>query len=147
MPVPPERDYMKKVLIYLDYNENGEFAARKGILLARKIDADVILLHTVTTEFIKKEKKDPDAVLDARRTKIRRLVRKLMSTYNCTITAIILEGAPEEKIIEFAQSNKVNAIVMNIHHRVKSKRRRLHESAKNIIHRLEIPVVTISSHA
>jgi nucleotide-binding universal stress UspA family protein len=136
---------MKKILIYTEYNEDAEFVARKGILLARKIDADIILLHTVTTEFIKKESKDSEEILDARRTKIRRLVRKLMNSYSCAITALILEGAPEEKIIEFAQRNKVTAIVMNVHHRVKSKRRGLQDSVKKIMHHLEIPVVTISN--
>ena len=136
---------MKKILIYTEYNEDAEFVALKGILLARKIDADIILLHTVTTEFIKKESKDSEDILGARRTKIRRLVRKLMNSHSCAITALILEGAPEEKIIEFAQNHKVTAIVMNVHHRVKSKRRGLQDSVKTIMQHLEIPIVTVSN--
>src|ERR1700752_3035851 len=135
---------IKKILICLDNNAYSESVAKRGILLAKKMNADISILYPINTNGLSNGSYLPEDAVEAIKTKIRKSARGIISKYNCAASVFIIEGNTIENILEKAIDINAALIVLGVQHRIKSKRTSLQNLAKEVLNRSEIPVLIVS---
>lgn len=129
----------KKVLICIDTSAHSYKVADKGISFARKLNAQISLLHVVnaiTQQGAPRER----TWMEKKKNKARKFIAKVLYTFSCAALIHIEEGDVAETILAKAASLEVDIIIMG--NRVK-KRASNKSVVKEVLRRAESSVLTI----
>jgi nucleotide-binding universal stress UspA family protein len=114
---------MKKVLIAIDYDQTAQKVAREGFLLAKEMNAKVILLHVISNPVLYYSSYmvmspfqiNSVAELEAGAQKFLEKIKKDLGDE--TIETIVKEGETSELVLETAIEMKSDIIVIGTHSR------------------------------
>ncbi len=137
----------ERILIPTTGSQGGKRAVEEAIDLAELTGATLHVLYVVDN--------DPSAGLsDGRWATIRESLRtegnrvlteieQEATDFGVDVLTEVSEGRPEEEIIEYAQHNGIDAIVMGTHARTGVNKFLLGSVTENVIRRAEQPVMVV----
>jgi nucleotide-binding universal stress UspA family protein len=146
----------KKILVALDYNESAAGVAQTGLIMAGAFDAELILVHVITepayyaleyspimaykgayTDSISEIGKD---IMQEAKRFLDDIAGKLEGS---NIKTIVLEGDPENSILDYAKSANAGMIIMGSHRHHGIGRIFVNDLAVHILKHSEVPLLTI----
>jgi len=150
---------MKKVLIALDYDLSAQKVAEEGFLLAKAMNAEVILLHVISDPeyyssskhvtiigFAGSEESVPmklDSVDELKNVAHKFLEKSKDLLGDKTIKILIKEGKAAESVLAAAKSLHADLIVMGSHSRKVSSRIIMGSVTKGVLLHSSIPLLII----
>lgn len=144
-----EGSHFKRILIATDGSENAERAASYGINLAKTADAEVHALyvistqHAVTTRTVKGWSEGlEEYLMNKGRTAIGD-VEKMGEEAGVKVEHAFLKGIPADKILEYAQENNIDIIVMGTHGLTGIKKFLIGSVAEKVVRHSRIPVMVV----
>ncbi|WP_254838559.1 universal stress protein [Natronomonas marina] len=137
---------MDDILLAVDGNEGTETAIERGISLADQYGANLHILYVVDTGAVpaladsaavieKLQNRGDDALEDA----VERAERAGLDTIETNVE----HDRPSEGILEYAEENDVDLIVMGTRGRAGLERRLLGSVSDRVVRLAEIPVLTV----
>ena len=137
--VPPD---VEKVIVTTDFSEGTSEAMKYALAIAQEAPAEVTLLHVMrqpperseSVESLAEVLEDhlasmvPDGVLDW-----------------CKVKAEVEVGTPFERILDLAEKNQVDLLVMNIHGKGMIERAMMGATAERVIRAARCPVLAVPS--
>lgn len=130
---------IKKVLICVDTNAHSFKVADKGILFARKLNAQISILHVIDMPGSITSGRD-QAVLEKKRDKARKFISRILYTFSCAALIHIEEGDPVTKSLEKAATLEADIIIMGNRPRKRANQKHM---VKEVIRRAECSVLTV----
>lgn len=144
-----EGSHFKRVLIATDGSENAEKAASYGMYLAKAACAEVHVLyvistqHAVTTRTVKSWSEGLEEYLkDKGRIAIGN-VEKMGEEAGVKVKSVFLKGIPADKILEYAQENNIDLIVVGTHGLTGIKKFLIGSIAEKVVRHSRVPVMVI----
>ena len=148
---------VKKILFPTDFSPCARFAAGNALSLAKKLNADLYILHA--SLMFESDPNNPDKQLETGELKneimtdpepyVSRRIDDLLKTYDVEARThkVQVRGFTEvSAIMEWAKENEPDLIVMGTHGRRGFKRWLLGSVAEEIIRAATCPVITIKEH-
>lgn len=140
---------LSRILLPIDFSERSLAAARCSRRLAEHFGAEVTLLHVLPPPQYEFGALEVGGVMIAEAHKIRaeRAAGQLESFRNAELAGlntrqIVLEGDPATRIVDFAQSENVNLIMMPTHGFGAFRRYILGSNTAKVLHDSDCPVWT-----
>jgi len=139
----------KKILIATDGSENAEKAAAYGIDVAQATGAKVYALYVISTEHAGTARTVmgwTDAFEEYLANKggvATGYVQNLAKECGLTVEPVYLRGSPAEKILEYAEGNDIDLIVMGTQGLTGVKRFLIGSVAENVLRHSKVPVMII----
>jgi len=148
---------MKKVLIGIDYNPNSEGVVRKGYELAKKLGAEVCLIHVLADvsyygvnypSFMGYEGYNEMAVDLNVISELREVARDYVETAakhlnDPGVTTHMAEGPTSAAILNYAEEWKADMIVLGTHSHSVLEKVLMGTTASHILEKTKIPVYLI----
>ncbi len=152
---------MKKILIALDYDPSAEKIAETGYAIATALNAEIILLHVIAEPaYYSSMEYSPimgfsgfidnfdvglsEAVKNDIHLQSQEFLNKSKTHLgNENIKTLITEGPFAESIIEAAESEQADIIVMGSHSRRGLDKLLMENVAEKVLHSSKIPVLVI----
>ncbi|SDR79729.1 universal stress protein [Gramella sp. MAR_2010_147] len=145
---------MKKVLIGLDYNPNSEKVVREGYELAKKLDAEVCLIHVLADvsyygvnypSFMGYEGYNELAVDLNVISELREVARNFMETAaghlnDPKVSTHMAEGPTSTAILAYAEEWGADMIILGTHSHSVLEKVLMGTTASHILERTKIPV-------
>lgn len=143
------RGLYKKVLIATDGSENGAQAINAGMEIARLSNGKAYALHVIDTSVYPSGKGDP---------KWFRLIEEQFKTFGLEITVTVeeaakaagvevefvtLEGHPAEKILDFAEKQNVDMIVVGSLGKTDVESFLLGSVSEKVVRNAKVPVLVV----
>jgi len=136
------------ILIPTDGSRGSEAAIARAFDLARTGDATLHIVHVVDTSM---EPRDLDA---GERDELRRhaeqhgmeatgRIREQAADRGLDAVRAVLEGTPSRQILEYADENDLDLIVMGTHGRTGTERVRLGSTTERVIQFADVPVMAV----
>lgn len=144
-----ERDLYKKILIATDGSNNSAQAVDAGMEIARLSNGKAYALHVIDTSSYSSGREDP---------KWTRLIEEQLKTFGLEITATVeeaakaagvevefvtLEGHPAEKILDFAEKQAVDMIVVGSLGKTDVERFLLGSVSEKVVRNSKVPVLVV----
>ena len=139
----------KKILIATDGSENAERAASYGIYVASATGAEVYALYVVSTKHAGTARAVmgwTEAFEEYFATKggeATDYVQNLGKDAGIKVEPVYLKGSPAEKILEYAEENNIDLIVMGTQGLTGIKRFLVGSVAENVLRHSKVPVMII----
>lgn len=148
---------MKKVLIAIDYNPTSQEVTEKGYALAKKMGAEVCLVHVMSEvahygmrypTFMGYEGFDAGSVDINVANEMRNITEDYLQTAanhldDPTVTTKLLEGDAARGILEFAEEWNADLIVMGTHSHSVLEKLFMGTVASSILEKTKVPVYVI----
>lgn len=148
---------MKKVLIGLDYNPKSEIVAQKGYELAKKLDAEVCLIHVLADvsyygvdypsfmgyEGYNEMHVDINIISELREVAKKFLESAASHLNDATVSTHLADGPTSVAILEYAKEWNADLIVLGTHSHSVLEKVLMGTTASRILERTEIPVYLI----
>lgn len=150
---------MKKVLIALDYNPTAKKVAEVGYSLAKSMKAEVILLHVITDPvFYSASGYSPimgftgydyipdintDVAIGLNSASIKYLKKSREHLGDESIEVLVKEGDFADSILEAAEENNADIIVVGSHSQKWLENIVMGSVAENILHKTTIPLFIV----
>ena len=152
---------MKKVLIALDYEPSAEMIAETGYKIATALNAEIILLHVIAEPaYYSSMEYSPimgfsgfmdsfDAGLtDTLKDNIKTMALEFLEKSkkhlgNESIKTLIAEGSFAKSIVEAAENEQADMIVMGSHSRRGLDKLLMENVAEKVLHLSKVPVLVI----
>lgn len=144
-----EGSLFKRILIATDGSENAERAASYGINIAKAIGAEVHALyvistkHAVTTRTVMGWSEAFEEYLADEGEVAVENVRKLGEQVGVKVKPAYSKGIPADKILEYADENNIDLIVMGTHGLTGIKKFLIGSVAENVVRHSKVPVMVI----
>ncbi|WP_292391406.1 universal stress protein [Methanosarcina sp. UBA5] len=144
-----ERDIYKNILIATDGSQNSVQAIDAGMEIARLSNGKAYALHVTDKSIYISGREDPKWI---------RLMEEKFKTFGLEITAtveeaakaagvevefVILEGHPAEKILDFAEKNAVDMIVVGSLGKTDVERFLLGSVSEKVVRNAKVPVLVV----
>lgn len=117
---------LKKMLVPVDGSLYSEEAAMRALELASHLKSEIILLSVVEIPFeLYETATDIGKMVEHLKTEAEEFIRKLKSRYKekgIEVKGYVVEGIVEEKILEIAEKEEVDLIIMGSHGKTGLKR-------------------------
>jgi len=140
----------KRILVPLDGSKLSEMALTHAGILAKGLDAEVVLLGVV--EFLDHDLGDipieyaaSAEALDEWRHYLEHAASSLRRA-NVSVTTFAISGRVADAIIDFADKNKIDLIVMSAHGHSAAFRWLMGSVADKVMHGAHVPVLLIREH-
>ena len=147
---------MNKILIALDYNPTAEKVAEVGFSLAKSMNAEVVLLHVLSTPANYVTIYDPimgfggftnlDAQPDIEyltKTALGFLENVKTHLGDSTITTIVKDGLYADVILETAHLSRVDIIIIGSHSKKWLEKILVGSTTERILHDTNIPILIV----
>ncbi|WP_300438217.1 universal stress protein [Christiangramia sp.] len=148
---------MKKVLIGIDYNPNSEKVVRRGYELAKKLGAEVCLIHVLADvsyyganypSFMGYEGYNEMAVDLNVISELREVAKDYVKTAaehlnDPTVTTHMAEGPTSSAILDYADKWNADMIVLGTHSHSVLEKVLMGTTASHILEKTKIPVYLI----
>lgn len=144
----------RHILVPLDGSEVAELALDDACRLAELNDAEITLLHIISPidEVIAAGTDHPifiDQQWEARQIEAKHYLNKVVTRLDCpaiTVHAAVQMGAAAETIVDYANTQSVDLIVMATHGRTGLKRLIFGSVAEAVLHQADVPLLLIRAH-
>jgi nucleotide-binding universal stress UspA family protein len=138
----------RNILIATDGSENSQRAISCGIEIAKLSGATVHALYVVDTPSIISEtwtagKEMVHELIIREGKKVLSKVKKIIEDSGVEVKEVLLEGYPSEEIINFAENNNMDLIVMGTLGKTGLERFLVGSVAENVIRNSKVPVMVI----
>jgi nucleotide-binding universal stress UspA family protein len=138
----------RNILIATDGSENSQRAISCGIETAKLSGATVHALYVVDTPSIISEtwtagKEMVHELIIREGKKVLSKVKKIIEDSGVEVKEVLLEGYPSEEIINFAENNNMDLIVMGTLGKTGLERFLVGSVAENVIRNSKVPVMVI----
>ena len=151
---------MKKILIGLDYNPNSEKVVHSGYEIAKKLGAEVCLIHVLADvsyygvtypSFMGYEgynimTVDLDVISELRDVAKQFLETAASHLNDPSVTTHLAEGPTSSAILDYADNWKADMLVLGTHSHSVLERVLMGTTASHILERTKIPVYLIPIH-
>lgn len=136
-------DKTNKILVPIDFTEQSLIALSQSYNLANKINAQLILLYVIeeVNPMVKRLYKELNEIRGAVESNLKNLAEEKTKETGLQISVQIEEGKIYNKIVEVAQNEKVNFIVMGTKGNLNSKF--IGSNANKVVKTAPCPVITI----
>lgn len=139
----------RKIIIAVDSSEYSITAAKKGLELARQLNAKAALLFVVDESKAMGNADEgilPDAALIVLKKEAEQTLDSLAKMYDGDdLVKLMPEGKPNEDIIKTAQSWEADLIVLGTHGRTGLKHLLMGSIAEHVVRHSDIPVMVVPS--
>jgi nucleotide-binding universal stress UspA family protein len=141
-------DFYRNIVIATDGSENTENAISHGIEIAKLTGANVFALHVVNTSPIISDnwtisRENIYEILRSEGEKAVSEVKKLGEASGVKIKEIILDGYPGNGIIDFAENNNIDLIVMGTLGKTGLDRLLIGSVAEKVARGSKVPVMVV----
>jgi nucleotide-binding universal stress UspA family protein len=149
--VVPALLHLKKILVPYDFSGYSTKALNYALKFAEQFDAEVIALHVVqpmpilpTDVLAAPVMADPigDQV-PAIESRLREMCRRTASVQRLTVTPMVLIGTPYERIVETADEENVDLIVIATHGYTGFKHFYMGSTAERVVRHAPCPVLVV----
>jgi nucleotide-binding universal stress UspA family protein len=132
-----------KILVPIDFSDQSLIALSQSYNLAKKIDAEIILLYVIeeVNPMIKRMYKELNGIHDAVLSNLKNLAEEKSKATGLKINVEITEGKIYSKITEFAKKLDITFIIMGTRGGESSKF--IGSNANKVVKTAPCPVVTI----
>jgi nucleotide-binding universal stress UspA family protein len=144
-----EGNLFKKILVATDGSENARRAASYGVNIAKATGAEVHALyiistqHAVTTRTVMGWSEAFEEYLANKGGVAIADVEKLGKEAGVKVEPVFLKGIPADKILEYAEENNIDLIVMGTHGLTGIKRFLIGSVAESVVRHSKAPVMVI----
>ncbi|RXA19897.1 universal stress protein [Methanosarcina sp. MSH10X1] len=144
-----EGSLFKRILVATDGSENAERAASYGINTAKAAGAEVHALyvistqHAVTTRTVMGWSEAFEEYLANKGGAAVGNVEKLGREAGVKVKPAFLKGIPADKILEYADENNIDLIIMGTHGLTGIKKFLIGSVAEKVVRHSKIPVMVI----
>jgi nucleotide-binding universal stress UspA family protein len=141
---------IKRILFATDFSEGSDFAFDYAKTLAEKCGARLLLVHVISEPVDLRGFYVPHISFDSLEEEIRESAEKMMGSF-CKenlkdfddYETLVTPGIPYETIIEQAQVNSVDMIIMGTHGRSGLDHVLFGSTAEKVVRKSPLPVMTI----
>ncbi len=144
-----EGNLFKKILVATDGSEDARRAASYGVNIAKATGAEVHALyiistqHAVTTRTVMGWSEAFEEYLANKGGVAIADVEKLGKEAGVKVEPVFLKGIPADKILEYAEENNIDLIVMGTHGLTGIKRFLIGSVAESVVRHSKAPVMVI----
>jgi nucleotide-binding universal stress UspA family protein len=139
---------LRRILYAADLSESSSIGLRYAIELARGAGAKLTVMHVIDDEdrmlwgpavaaYL-----DRDKLFEERRQKLHDLIKQ-ETTPDVAMEGVTLEGKPFQKIVEYAEAENVDIVVINLQSKSIVERALLGSTAERVVRLARIPVLSI----
>jgi nucleotide-binding universal stress UspA family protein len=142
-------NHFKRILIATDGSENAERAASYGMGIAKATGAEVYALYVVSTEHAGTARtvmgwtEAFEEYLSSKGEVSTGYVQNLGKEGRIKVEPVSLRGSPAEKILEYAEENEIDLIVMGTQGLTGIKRFLIGSVAENVLRHSKVPVMIV----
>lgn len=138
----------RNIVIATDGSENSQRAISCGVEIAKLSGATVHALYVVDTPSIISEtwtagKEMVHEMIIREGKKVLSKVKKIIEDSGVEVKEVLLEGYPSEEIINFAENNNMDLIVMGTLGKTGLERFLVGSVAENVVRNSKVPVMVI----
>lgn len=148
-----ESDFYKRILIATDGSENGTQAVRAGMEIAKLSQGKTYALYVIDNTCYPAEKWD---------AKLKTAMKEQFKTFGLEMTAtveeaakaagidvefVIKEGHPAEKILDFAEKQDVDMIIVGSLGKTDAERFLLGSVSEKVVRNAKVPVLVVHGKA
>ena len=138
----------RNIVIATDGSENSQRAISCGVEIAKLSGATVHALYVVDTPSIISEtwtagKEMVHELIIREGKKVLSKVKKIIEDSGVEVKEVLLEGYPSEEIINFAENNNMDLIVMGTLGKTGLERFLVGSVAENVVRNSKVPVMVI----
>jgi len=143
-----ERDFYRNILIATDGSENTQRAISYGIEIAKLSGAAVYALYVVNTSPIISEywtigKKNVYEIIRSEGEKAVFEVKKIGEASGVEVREVVLDGYPSNAIIDFAENNNIDLIVMGTLGKTGLDKLLIGSVAEKVVRGSKVPVMVV----
>lgn len=142
-------DFFRSIVIATDGSENTQKAVSYGIKIAKLSGATVHALHVMDTSSISQSwtagKGTIYDILKNEGQKATSEVKEYGEASGVEVKEVILDGHPSKEIIDFAEANDINLIVMGTLGKTGFDRFLMGSVAENVVRNSKVPVLVVRS--
>jgi len=138
-----------KIVVGVDGSEASLRAAEKAADLARSMNASLVLVSVVPPptvllgELMTPEIVDPKPLVDAANEALTRVAEKLRSEKGVEVATRVIVGEPAESIIEIAEDEKADLIVVGRRGLSRIERLFIGSVTKKVLERAHVDVLVV----
>jgi nucleotide-binding universal stress UspA family protein len=140
-------DFCRSIVIATDGSDNTQKAISFGIKLAKLNGALVYALHVVDASSVTQSwtagKETMNEILREDGLKATSKVKECGETSGVEVKEVILEGHPSEEIIDFAENNDIDLIVMGTLGKTGLDRFLMGSVAEKVVRNSKVPVLVV----
>lgn len=138
----------RNIVIATDGSENSQRAISCGVEIAKLSGATVHALYVVDTPSIISEtwtagKEMVHEMIIREGKKVLSKVKKIIEDSGVEVKEVLLEGYPSEEIINFAENNNMDLILMGTLGKTGLERFLVGSVAENVVRNSKVPVMVI----
>ncbi|AKB66407.1 universal stress protein [Methanosarcina mazei] len=143
------RDLYKKILIATDGSENGAQAINAGIEIARLSQGKVYALYVIDNTCYPAEKWNPklktamEEQFKAFGLEMTATVEEAAKAAGIDVEFVIREGHPAEKILDFAEKQDIDMIVVGSLGKTDAERFLLGSVSEKVVRNAKVPVLVV----
>lgn len=143
---------MKKILVPTDFSEQAGIALKAAAGIARKSNAEIVLLHIIdlpqeTMDMIKPGYDLPEIMLFKEGAEAKLTQTSLSEDLNgLTVSQILILGRTFNEVIQVAKANNIDLIVMGSHGASGFKEFFIGSNTEKVIRMSEVPVLAIKGN-
>lgn len=145
---------LKKILVPVDFSETGMLALEHASFIARLAKADLMLLHVLPIQEYHFEIPEPvmridnhDEVNRVVEQKLAETVEHVRDNYGCVAKSLSARGKVATEIMQVAEEEKADLIVMGTHGASGFEEFFLGSNAHKVVTIAPCPVITVQTHA
>ncbi|QIB74761.1 universal stress protein [Halogeometricum borinquense] len=141
----------ERILVPTDGSDLSSAAARHAFDLAQQYDATVHALYVVETDtgWLTVSKNDVRETLRELGEKASkqafRDVERIAATTQAEVVTDVLEGTPEEQILQYTDENDIDLIVMGTHGHSGLERRLVGSVTNRVVRGADVPVMAVNA--
>jgi len=149
--VAPVVLHLKKILVPYDFSSFSTKALNYALKFAEQFDAAVLAVHVVQpipilpTDVLAAPP-IPDTTgdqLPAIDSRLRKLCRRVATTHHLNVTPLVVVGTPYERIVEIAESENADLIVIATHGYTGLKHSYMGSTAERVVRHAPCPVLVV----
>ena len=148
---PNQEIRLKKILVGCDFSPDSGQAFKHALSLAQEFEAELHLLHIIEQptqpEFHKREASVPKEIQQDYRDLLTQKLRDMVpeeARYWCTPQISLLEGQPYENIVNYAESEDIDMIVLGVRGHGLFKTLLLGSTTDRVVRGAPCPVLSVS---
>jgi universal stress protein A len=144
---------VRKILIPTDFSDDASNAMDYGFQLAKRLGANVLLLHVVPLgAYVTAASSAPlpaeaiEALAVTARTNLAEQSKKLSKSFGVASEALVVDGPPPATIAELAKAQSADLVVMGTRGKTGLKHVLLGSVAEHVVRHSPVPVLVVPLH-
>jgi len=149
--MPKKSFKISRILIPLDLSENSMLALEHGTFMAKLFKAELYLVHIMETRVLRLDlgafsTAEKKSATEAVQGKLEELAREVYLKHGIKTKAVIKSGKISKSIVEAANENKIDIIVMGTHGVSGFEEFFIGSNAFRVVTEDACPVLTVQTH-